>query len=119
MVRRLIMVVPIVALVIGGSVACASKKYVRTSVGDVNDKVDSLGRSVEATQERTRQNEGRISEVDQKAQAAGQAAGQRRSGAGQRRGGAGRERGQRGGHASRRGCRQGRRRGQGVEAPRV
>jgi outer membrane protein OmpA-like peptidoglycan-associated protein len=36
--------------------------------------VDSLGRSVEQTQERTRQNEGRISDVDQKAQAANQAA---------------------------------------------
>jgi peptidoglycan-associated lipoprotein len=74
MVRRFIMLVPIVALAIGGSTACATKKFVRTSVGDVNDKVDSLGRSVEATQERTRQNEGRISEVDQKAQAAGQSA---------------------------------------------
>jgi len=40
----------------------------------VNDKVDSLGRSVEETQERTRQNEGRISEVDQKAAAADQKA---------------------------------------------
>ena len=36
----------------------------------MNDKVDSLGRSVEETQERTRRNEGRITEVDQKAQAA-------------------------------------------------
>jgi len=40
----------------------------------VNEKVDSLGRSVEETQERTRRNEGRISEVDQKAQAAAQSA---------------------------------------------
>jgi outer membrane protein OmpA-like peptidoglycan-associated protein len=40
----------------------------------VNTKVDSLGRSVEETQERTRQNEGRITEVDSKAQAAAQAA---------------------------------------------
>jgi outer membrane protein OmpA-like peptidoglycan-associated protein len=40
----------------------------------VNEKVDSLGRSVEETQERTRQNEGRISEVDQKAQTAEQSA---------------------------------------------
>ena len=39
MVRKLIMVIPIVALAIGGSAACASKKYVRTSVGDVNDKI--------------------------------------------------------------------------------
>jgi outer membrane protein OmpA-like peptidoglycan-associated protein len=61
-------------LVAGGSTACASKKFVRTSVGEVNTKVDSLGRSVEETQERTRKNEGKISEVDQKAQAAAQAA---------------------------------------------
>jgi peptidoglycan-associated lipoprotein len=74
MFRKLIMVVPIAALVAGGTTACATKKFVRTNVGDVNAKVDSLGRSVEETQERTRANEGRISEVDQKAQAAGQAA---------------------------------------------
>jgi len=67
--RKLFMAVPIVALAIGGSTACASKKFVRTSVGEVNDKVDSLGRSVEETQERTRQNEGKINDVDQRAQA--------------------------------------------------
>ncbi len=54
--------------------ACATKKMVRTSVGDVNDKVDSLGRSVEQTQERTRKNEKKIAEVDEKAQAADQSA---------------------------------------------
>jgi outer membrane protein OmpA-like peptidoglycan-associated protein len=63
-------------LAIGGTTACATKKFVRTSVGEVNDKVDSLGRSVEETQERTRRNEGRIGEVDQKAQAAAQSAAQ-------------------------------------------
>ena len=67
MVRQLVMALPIAALVAGGSTACATKRFVRTSVGEVNDKVDSLGRSVEETQERTRQNEGRIAEVDQKA----------------------------------------------------
>jgi peptidoglycan-associated lipoprotein len=76
MFRKLMMAVPITALVVGGTTACATKKFVRTSVGDVNAKVDSLGRSVEETQERTRTNEGRISEVDQKASAAGQAANQ-------------------------------------------
>ena len=70
MFRKLLMAVPIAALVIGGTTACATKKFVRTSVGDVNEKVDSLGRSVEETQERTRTNEGRIGQVDQKAQAA-------------------------------------------------
>jgi outer membrane protein OmpA-like peptidoglycan-associated protein len=76
MVRKLIMALPIVALAVGGSTACATKKFVRTSVADVNDKVDSLGRSVEETQERTRQNEGKINDVDQKAQAAQQQANQ-------------------------------------------
>jgi outer membrane protein OmpA-like peptidoglycan-associated protein len=47
---------------------------VKTSVGEVNEKVDSQGRAIEETQERTRKNEGRIGEVDQKAQAAAQAA---------------------------------------------
>ena len=57
-----------------GTTACASKKYVRTSVGEVSDKVDSLGRSIEQTQERVKANEGKISEVDTKATAAGNAA---------------------------------------------
>lgn len=60
-----------VAMVASG---CASKKFVRQSVAQVNDKADSLGRGLEETQERVRQNETRISEVDQKAQAAGQSA---------------------------------------------
>ena len=60
--------------VAGGTTACATKKYVRTSVGEVNDKVDSLGRSVEQTQERTRQNEAKIAEVDTKAQNAANSA---------------------------------------------
>ena len=74
MLRKFFMAVPVTLLVVGGTAACASKKFVRTSVGDVNTKVDSLGRAVEETQERTRQNEGRISEVDAKAQAASQSA---------------------------------------------
>ena len=74
MLRNFFIILPITVLAIGGSTACASKKFVRTSVGEVNDKVDSLGKSVEETQERTRRNEGRITEVDQKAQAAAQSA---------------------------------------------
>jgi len=70
MFRKFFVAVPIAVLAISGSTACATKKFVRTSVGEVNDKVDSMGRSLEETQERTRRNEGRISEVDQKAQAA-------------------------------------------------
>jgi len=74
MFRKFFFAVPVVALAIGGSTACATKKFVRTSVGEVNEKVDSQGRAIEETQERTRRNEGRISEVDSKAGAAQQAA---------------------------------------------
>jgi outer membrane protein OmpA-like peptidoglycan-associated protein len=74
--RRLLVAIPIAVLAVGGSTACATKKFVRTSVGEVNDKVDSLGKSLEETQERTRRNEGRIAEVDQKADAAAQSAAQ-------------------------------------------
>ena len=54
--------------------ACATKKFVRTEVGSVNSKVDTLSTSVETTQERTRQNETRIATVDAKADAAGRSA---------------------------------------------
>src|SRR5438552_18756253 len=74
MLRKFFVAVPIAVLAIGGSSACATKKFVRTSVGEVNDKVDLMGRSLGETQERTRRNEGRITEVDQKAQAAAQSA---------------------------------------------
>jgi peptidoglycan-associated lipoprotein len=60
----------LVGLVAVGLPACATKKFVRTSVGEVNGKVDTLTQSVEETQERTRKNEGAINDVNQKAQAA-------------------------------------------------
>jgi peptidoglycan-associated lipoprotein len=72
--RKFLVAIPLAVLVVGGSTACATKKYVRTSVGEVNDKVDSMGRSLEETQERQRRAEGRITEVDTKAAAAAQAA---------------------------------------------
>jgi len=81
--RRFFVAVPIAMLVIGGSTACATKKFVRTSVGEVNDKVDSVGKAVEETQERTRQNEGKIAAVDQKADQAAQSADRANSAAGQ------------------------------------
>jgi len=78
--KRFVTAMAISALAVGGSSACATKKMVRQRVGEVNDKVDTLPKSVEENQERTRANEGRIGEVDQRAQAANQraqAAGQR------------------------------------------
>jgi len=71
--RKFLVAIPIAVLAIGGS-ACATKKFVRTSVGEVNDKVEATNRSLEETQERTRRNEGRITEVDTKAGQAAQAA---------------------------------------------
>ena len=74
--KKLVMVVPVLALALSGTTACATKKFVRTNVGEVNNKVDTLSKTVEETQERTRANEGRITEVDQKAAAADQRAAQ-------------------------------------------
>jgi outer membrane protein OmpA-like peptidoglycan-associated protein len=50
--------------------ACATKGYVNQQVGGVNGKVESLTKTVEETQERTKANEGKINIVDQKAGAA-------------------------------------------------
>jgi peptidoglycan-associated lipoprotein len=74
MLRKFFVAIPVAVLAIGGSTACATKKFVRTQVGEVNEKVDSQGRSIEETQERVRRNEGRISEVDQRAAAAASSA---------------------------------------------
>jgi peptidoglycan-associated lipoprotein len=68
--KRVIGAIAIAALALGGTSACASKKMVRQRVGEVNDKVDGLSKSVEETQERTKKNEARIGDVDQKARAA-------------------------------------------------
>jgi peptidoglycan-associated lipoprotein len=64
------------ALVVSVAVmpACASKKFVRTSVGEVNSKVDSVSKTVEDTQSRTKANEEKIGQVDQKAEAAAKSA---------------------------------------------
>jgi outer membrane protein OmpA-like peptidoglycan-associated protein len=86
--RKMLVAVPIVALALASSTACATKKYVNTRTGEVNDKVDTLSKTVEENQERTRQNETRIGEVDQRAaeantraEAAGRSADEARSAA--------------------------------------
>jgi outer membrane protein OmpA-like peptidoglycan-associated protein len=72
--KKLVLVVPVLALALSGTTACATKKFVRTSVGEVNDKVDTLSKSVEENQERTKANEVRIGEVDQRVSQADQKA---------------------------------------------
>jgi outer membrane protein OmpA-like peptidoglycan-associated protein len=69
------------ALTVAVAPACATKKFVRTEVGNVNSKVDTLTGTVEETQERTRKNEERIGQVDQKAEAAGRSATEARAAA--------------------------------------
>jgi peptidoglycan-associated lipoprotein len=72
--KKLATVTSVLTLALVFSSACATKGFVRTNVGEVNDKVDTLSRSVEENQERIRANEGKIGEVDQKAAAADQRA---------------------------------------------
>lgn len=62
------------ACAVSGASACATKGFVRTEVSKVNSKTDTLGQSLEQTQERLRQTEGRVGEVDSKATAAQQSA---------------------------------------------
>ena len=64
----------VLALSVAVAPACATKKFVRTEVGNVNTKVDTLSGSLEETQERTRANEAKIGEVGQAAAAADQKA---------------------------------------------
>jgi len=71
--RKLAFVIPVVLLA-AGSTGCATKKFVRGEVGQVNGKVEGLSTQVEETQERTRKNEQKIGEVDTKADAAGKSA---------------------------------------------
>jgi outer membrane protein OmpA-like peptidoglycan-associated protein len=79
--RKSVLAASILALSVAVAPACATKKFVRGQVGEVNTKVDTLSGSLEETQERTRKNEERIGQVDQKAEAAGKSAADARSAA--------------------------------------
>jgi outer membrane protein OmpA-like peptidoglycan-associated protein len=72
--RQLLVTVAAVSIMAGAGTACATKKFVRTQVDEVNGKVETLGQSLEATQQQTKENAARIAEVDQKAGQAGTAA---------------------------------------------
>ena len=65
--KRALIALTVSAFAVTGSTACATKKFVRTSVGEVDSKVTTLSGDVEKNQQR-------INEVDQKAGAAGDAA---------------------------------------------
>jgi outer membrane protein OmpA-like peptidoglycan-associated protein len=64
----------VAALAVVGATACATKKYVQTTVEDVSGQVASLSNAVEETQEQTRKNDARIKEVDTAVQSVRQTA---------------------------------------------
>ena len=72
--KKTMFVMSCFALTLAVAPACATKKFVRTEVSQVNDKVTTMGKSLEETQERVRVAEQRIGEVDTKAAQAGQSA---------------------------------------------
>ena len=82
--KKFLMVVPVVALA-AGTTGCATKKFVRTEVGAVNEKVTTLTGRVEENEQRIKavdtkitqvdqKYDQRVGQVDQKATAAGQSA---------------------------------------------
>jgi peptidoglycan-associated lipoprotein len=72
--RQLVITLATVTVMAGAGSACATKKFVRGQVDDVNGRVETLGQSLEATQQQTKENAGRIVQVDQKADQATAAA---------------------------------------------
>jgi peptidoglycan-associated lipoprotein len=70
-VRRIVNMLAVGVIVVGTTTACATKKFVRTEVEAVGTRVETLSQSLETTQEETRQNAGRITQVDTKAEQAG------------------------------------------------
>jgi peptidoglycan-associated lipoprotein len=72
--RQLLITIAAVSVMAGAGSACATKKFVRNSVDEVNGKVETLSQSLEATQQQTKENTARITEVDQKVGQAGAAA---------------------------------------------
>ena len=89
------MALSVAALAVGSTTACATKGFVRNRVGDVNDKVESVSKSLEETQERTQKNEAAIAEANQKIVQVDQKAGGGERGGGHRADGR-RQRGQQG-----------------------
>jgi peptidoglycan-associated lipoprotein len=64
--RQLMITIAAVSVMAGAGSACATKKFVRGEVDQVNGKVETLSQSLEATQQQTKENAGRITQVDQK-----------------------------------------------------
>ena len=70
-VRRTLNVLAVGFIVVGTTTACATKKFVRTEVDAVGQRVETLSQSLETTQEAGRQNQAAIVKVDAKADQVG------------------------------------------------
>ena len=46
--RKSLLAITVLSFAVGGSGACATKRYVNTQVGQVSGKVDTLSQSLEA-----------------------------------------------------------------------
>jgi outer membrane protein OmpA-like peptidoglycan-associated protein len=57
--------------IVASTTACATKKFVRTQVDEVGQRVESLSQSLESTQQATRENGVRITQVDAKTEQVG------------------------------------------------
>ena len=53
--RQLVATLAAVTVMAGAGSACATKKFVRGQVDDVNGRVETLGQSLEATQQQTKE----------------------------------------------------------------
>ena len=73
MLRKFFVATSITVFAIGGSTACATKKFVRTSVGEVNERSIRRGRAIENPGAHAQERRAHL-EVDQKAGAAAQSA---------------------------------------------
>jgi peptidoglycan-associated lipoprotein len=62
--QKSLLAVTVCVFAVAGTSACATKGYVRAQTGQVSSKVDTLTTALEATQERTRESEARIGQVD-------------------------------------------------------
>ena len=72
--RAIAKAIAVMSVVAFAGSACASKRFVRESVSEVNQTVETLSQSIEETQQQTKENAARIVQVDQKADRAGAAA---------------------------------------------
>ena len=71
MVRQAVRIIALGSIIVTTGTACATKKFVKTQVDEVGTRVESLSQSLETTQQMTKENAQRITQVDAKSEQAG------------------------------------------------